>query len=90
VQTQEELWSRKPGHRGYARYARELQQRGSLEQAQKVLSEGLQRWPKDVSAQLLQAELAAETGDTNLQKSSLEIAAGLASGESPIFPAGTQ
>jgi len=75
VQTQEELWSRKPGHRGYARYARELRMRGSLELAQKVLSEGLQRWPKDVSAQLLQAELAAEAGDTGLQKASLEAAA---------------
>lgn len=77
VQTQEELWSRKPGHRGYARYARELRMRGSLEQAQQVLSEGLQRWPKDVSAQLLQAELAAEAGDTSLQKTSLEVAAEL-------------
>jgi len=77
LQTLEELWARKPGHRGYARYARALLREGRTERASQVLVEGLQRWPLDPSAHLLKAEIAQSVGDAAQQKADLEMAARL-------------
>ena len=77
LQTLEELWARKPGHRGYARYARALLREGRTERASQVLVEGLQRWPSDPSAHLLKAEIAQSVGDAAQQKADLEMAARL-------------
>jgi hypothetical protein len=83
LQTLEELWTRKPGHRGYARYARALLREGRTEKASQVLVEGMQRWPSDLSAHLLMAEIAKSVGDPAQQKSNLEAAARIDS-RSPV------
>jgi tetratricopeptide (TPR) repeat protein len=77
LQTLEELWTRKPAHRGFVRYAQALHREGRSDHALQVLSEGLQRWPRDLAGQLLQARIAGERGDASLQKSSLENSVGI-------------
>jgi tetratricopeptide (TPR) repeat protein len=74
LQVLEESWTRKPGHRGFVRFAQALRREGQGSRAAQILNEGLQRYPRDLSAHLLQAQIAGESGDAALQKSSLEAA----------------
>lgn len=74
LQALDELWTRKPGHRGFVRLAQALHAEGQRDRAVQVLSEGLQRWSKDLAGHLLLARLAGERGDAAQQKASLEAA----------------
>lgn len=74
LQTLEELWARKPGHRGFARFAQALKREGQVDRAVQVLKDGLQKWPKDLAAHLLLSNIAGEKGDGALQRTSLENA----------------
>lgn len=74
LQTFEELWARKPGHRGFVRFAQALAREGQSDRAVQVLKDGVQKWPKDLAAHLLLSSIAGEKGDGSLQRTSLENA----------------
>lgn len=74
LQTFEELWARKPGHRGFVRFAQALAREGQTDRAVQVLKDGVQKWPKDLAAHLLLSSIAGEKGDGTLQRTSLENA----------------
>lgn len=74
LQTLEELWARKPGNRGFVRFAQALVREGQADRAVQVLKDGLQKWPNDLAAHLLLSSIAGEKGDGALQRTSLENA----------------
>ncbi|MEN9355195.1 MAG: hypothetical protein RL318_2520 [Fibrobacterota bacterium] len=74
LQILEESWTRKPGHRGFVRFAQALHREGQHDRAVQILNEGLQRWPRDLAGHLLLARIAGEQGDASVQKASLEAA----------------
>ncbi|HNY30268.1 MAG TPA: hypothetical protein PKO15_05215 [Fibrobacteria bacterium] len=77
LDTLEGISRTRPGGLGFSMYAEALLKAGRTEQAEQVVQEGLQRWPRSLTGRILRGKIALERGDFEVARSSFQTAVDL-------------
>lgn len=74
LETLEGLWRTRPGGLAFAVFAESLDSAGRRDEAAQVLSEGVARWPRNLSGRILQGRVARDRGDLETARIAFQAA----------------
>ena len=74
LETLEGLYQARPGGLVFAAYAESLDRAGRREDAEKVLTDGIVRWPRHLAGRIVQGRLARERGDWSTAREAFQAA----------------
>ncbi len=74
LETLEGIWRTRPGGLAFAQYAESLDGAGRRDEAVQILSEGVARWPRNLSGRILQGRIARDQGNLELARLAFQAA----------------